>query len=59
MFPGVVVQLSVLHVEWSKSERNELLGEEFRYKDDVINVRTSSPQIFAAACLEVVFQTED
>lgn len=53
------MQLSVLHVEWSKSERNELLGEEFRYKDDVINVRTSSPQIFAAACLEVVFQTED
>lgn len=59
MTPGVAVQLSVLHVEWSRSERNELLGEEFRHKNDVINVRTSSPQIFAAACLEVVFQTED
>lgn len=33
----VVLQLPVLHVEQSMSEMNELLGEEFRHRDNTIS----------------------
>lgn len=66
----VVLQLPVLHVEQSTSEMNELLGEEFRHRDNAISdylvtmqgetsvrgVHISSPQIFTDAFPEVLTQ---